>query len=104
VDREAFAVVAADVLVGGGDVFGFEVCGVPLDGRAGLEGDHAQEDGFGEAAGVPAYSKFDMAFLGSFVLIAFTHSVKWPGERGKVGLGFSMSLNLSLGSNVCSAP
>ncbi len=51
-DRKASAVVAADELVGGWDVLGFEGDGVPLDGRAGFEGDDTQQDGFGETAGV----------------------------------------------------
>src|SRR6516162_6970123 len=52
VDREALAVVAAEVLVGVGVVLDLEVLGVPLDGAADAQGDDAEQDGLGEPAGV----------------------------------------------------
>src|SRR5689334_2691469 len=44
----------------------------------------------------PAWSKLDIPLPSP--LQARIHSLWWPGERGRVGLGFSMSLNFSFGS------
>ena len=52
VNRESLAIVAADVLIGGRTVLGFESDGIPFDFRAGLESDGAHEHGLGQAPGV----------------------------------------------------